>query len=291
MLEGVPRSLSVVRETPLGRGALWAFILGSVVLDLTSLRQSQDQRLVTVGALALGSLLVYAIIRLLIARGMASERVHHVVAQLAGFLVLFLGIVAVFGLARALTDRGFAATMAIFHASWALGALDGYRTTRMRVLQSTPEPPALPSTQPLDPDGGWEIRAQDYSRVFQSLKELVGPAATVCVIGASVDEDVASLLSTLSTPETHRLGEVGTWWPRPRVFQIPATEPNLAQLATASAGAAEPEFMEHLVVYEAGINVLEWWDAPNDPIRLAATIPEEVVRRFATRLGAAVVRA
>ena len=45
---------------------------------------------------------------------MANERVHVVVVQLAGFLVLFLGIVAVFALARALTDRAFAASPAMF---------------------------------------------------------------------------------------------------------------------------------------------------------------------------------
>jgi hypothetical protein len=127
MLEGVPSRLSIVRELVPVRALLWAVVAGSVVLDLTTLQQTQEQRLVTVGALLLGSLLVYGIIRLLIGRGMANEKVHDVSVQLAGFLVLFLGIVAIFALARAVTDRGFAATMAVFHVSWALGALDGYR--------------------------------------------------------------------------------------------------------------------------------------------------------------------
>ena len=127
MLEGVPQRLSTIRELVAVRALLWAVVAGSVALDLTTLRQTQEQRLVTVGGLLLGSPLVYGAIRLLIARGMTSEKVHDVVVQLAGFLVLFLGIVATFALARAVTDRGFAATMAVFHASWALGALDGYR--------------------------------------------------------------------------------------------------------------------------------------------------------------------
>lgn len=136
MLEGVPQRLSVFREAPMGRALLWAILVGSLALDLTTLRQPQDQRLVTVGGLLLGSLLVYGVIRLLIGRGMAHDKVHDVVVQLAGFLVLFLGIVAAFALARALTDRGFAATMAIFHASWAVGALDGYRVA----MRSRSEP-------------------------------------------------------------------------------------------------------------------------------------------------------
>ena len=130
MLEGVPQRLSVFREAPAARAFLWAVVVGSVLLDLTTLQQTQEQRLVTVGALSLGSLLVYGIIRLLIFRGMASEKVHDVIVQLAGFLVLFLGIVAIFALARAVTDRAFAATMALFHGSWAVGALDGYRRGR-----------------------------------------------------------------------------------------------------------------------------------------------------------------
>ena len=127
MLEGVPQRLSTIRELVAVRALLWAVVAGSVALDLTTLRQTQEQRLVTVGGLLLGSLLVYGAIRLLIGRGMANEKVHDVVVQLAGFLLLFLGIVAIFAWARAVTDRGFAATMAVFHASWALGALDGYR--------------------------------------------------------------------------------------------------------------------------------------------------------------------
>ena len=103
MLEGVPARVSVFRESPTGNALLWAVVVGAVLLDLTTLRQPEDQRLVTVGGLALGSLLVYAVIRLLIFRGMASQRVHDVVVQLAGFLVLFLGIVAIFALALSVT--------------------------------------------------------------------------------------------------------------------------------------------------------------------------------------------
>jgi hypothetical protein len=133
MLEGVPRTISAFRETAAGRILPWAVVVGAVAFDLTTLRDSQEQRVVIVTAFSLGSLLVYGIIRLLIGRGTANERVHDVCVQLAGFLVLFLGIVAVFALARAATDRAFAATAAVFHGSWALGAIDGYRKGRSTV--------------------------------------------------------------------------------------------------------------------------------------------------------------
>ena len=137
MLEGIPLRLSQLRETPAGTVLPWAIAAGAVALDLTSLRQSADQRVIIVVALSAGSLLVYGIIRLLIGRGMASDRVHDVAVQLAGFFVLFLGIVAVFALARALTDRTFAASMAVFHGSWALGAVDGFRRgSRERAIPS-----------------------------------------------------------------------------------------------------------------------------------------------------------
>jgi len=290
VLEGVPQRISVFREAPAGNALLWAVVAGAVVLDLTTLRESQEQRLIIVGALSMGSLLVYAIIRLLISRGMASEKVHDVVVQLAGFLVLFLGIVALFALARALTDRGFAATMAVFHGSWALGALDGYRRGRQPNPQQAAEAASsLPSTIPLEPDSEWKIETGDYRLVFEALKELVGSTATLCIIGTT-DQGVIRLLTTLSTPPTYRLGDVGTWWPQPRVFHIPATGLNLAQLAATSDRYAQPEFMEHLVVYETGRNVVEWWDAPDDPIHVASTVSEDAVRRFAAHLGAAVVR-
>ncbi|HET9300492.1 MAG TPA: hypothetical protein VFO11_11155 [Candidatus Polarisedimenticolaceae bacterium] len=146
MLEGVPRTISVFRETPAGRILPWAVVIGAIVFDLITLRESQDQRIVIVIGFLLGSLIVYGLIRLLIGRGTANERVHYVCVQLAGFLILFLGIVAIFALARAATDRAFAATAALFHGSWALGALDGYRKGS-RMVQA-----ALQDTPPVPPD-------------------------------------------------------------------------------------------------------------------------------------------
>lgn len=137
MLEGVPRTISAFRETPAGRILPWAVVIGTVVFDLTTLRESQEQRIVIVTGFLLGSLIVYGVIRLLLGRGTANERVHDVCVQLAGFLVLFLGIVCIFALARAATDRAFAATAALFHGSWALGAVDGYRKGRSTVERAS----------------------------------------------------------------------------------------------------------------------------------------------------------
>ena len=69
----MPQRLSTIRERVAVRALLWAVVVGSVALDLTTLQQTQEQRLVTGGGLLLGSLLVYGAIRLLIGRGMANE--------------------------------------------------------------------------------------------------------------------------------------------------------------------------------------------------------------------------
>jgi hypothetical protein len=128
VLEGVPQRLSAFRENPRGRIALWGVVAIAIALDLTTLREPMQDRAVIVGALSLFSLLVYGGVRVLIGRGMRNERMHAAVVQLSGFLILFLGTLAVVALVRALTDRGFAATMALFHGSWAVGAVDGYRS-------------------------------------------------------------------------------------------------------------------------------------------------------------------
>lgn len=127
MLEGVPQRLSLLRENRAGRIAVWGGIAGAIVLDLTTLRSTGMDRLVIVGALSLFALLVYGGVRVLIGRGLQNERMHAAVIQLCGFLILFLGTLAVVALARAVTDRKFAACMALFHGSWALAAVDGYR--------------------------------------------------------------------------------------------------------------------------------------------------------------------
>ena len=101
MLEGVPRGVARIREDARGSALLWLLVAGAILLDLTTLRESDQDRVVIVVALSLATLLVYGIIRLLISRGLCNERMHVAVVQLAGFLILFLGTVAVFALARA----------------------------------------------------------------------------------------------------------------------------------------------------------------------------------------------
>jgi hypothetical protein len=127
VLEGVPRRLSVLRQTRTGRRLPWLLIAGAVALDLTTLRESTEQRLIIVGLLLCFSLLVYGGVRVLIGRTMENERMRAGVIQLAGFLILFLGTLAGMALLRAGSDRRFAACMALFHGSWALAAVDGYR--------------------------------------------------------------------------------------------------------------------------------------------------------------------
>jgi hypothetical protein len=127
VLEGVPERLSALREKRGGRLAVWSVVAGAMALDLATLREPAQDRMVIVGMLSLFGLLVYGGVRVLIGRGMRNERMTAAVVQLAGFLILFLGTIAMVALVRALTDRGFAASMALFHGSWALGAVDGYR--------------------------------------------------------------------------------------------------------------------------------------------------------------------
>ncbi len=90
--------------------------------------------------------------------------------------------------------------------------------------------------------------------------------------------------------ESHRIDEqshveVGTLWPRPRIYHVPATPKNLTELADLMEGFAEPELAVHFHVYCDAKIILGWHDAFTQPMLLAGSLEEEKVKALGKKLN------
>jgi hypothetical protein len=79
-----------------------------------------------------------------------------------------------------------------------------------------------------------------------------------------------------------------TLWPKPKIFHIPLTGDNLAQLRHLAEKHAEPEVADHLVVYRRE-DVLLWaHDAGYGYVRVARDLSESIVEALRDALGDAI---
>ncbi len=79
--------------------------------------------------------------------------------------------------------------------------------------------------------------------------------------------------------------EMGTIWPRPRIFHLPITTENLEGLAQLVEKHAELEIAVHLLVYRDNKVLIEWYDAFSDPFYISKEISEDKIKIFSERLG------
>ncbi len=79
---------------------------------------------------------------------------------------------------------------------------------------------------------------------------------------------------------------MGTIWPKPKVFHLPATAENLGQLAELAEKVVTPQVVVHLHAHINGRVLLEWHDAFwKAPFYLSAAISEDQVKNFRSVLS------
>ena len=131
----------------------------------------------------------------------------------------------------------------------------------------------------------WRIAVpKDFSAFFRALVHLVPEGAIAYLEDGSPPRELESFLNEKSVSEVSHVA-MGTIWPRPRMFHVPATSENLLGLADLAEHCAEPEVAIHFHVYKEDRVLLQWFDAFIDPMYVSAEIPEEKVREFCVRLG------
>lgn len=131
----------------------------------------------------------------------------------------------------------------------------------------------------------WEVDGpKTFRELFTALQDWLPEEAIMCFEGGSPDAEIDSFVAAHSIPEQSHVA-MGTIWPRPRIFHVPATATTLTELTRIMDHHAEPELAVHFHVYRDNAIILEWYDAFDQPMRISDTISEEQVTALSERIG------
>ena len=133
----------------------------------------------------------------------------------------------------------------------------------------------------------WDVDPADASAVFLALGGLLPHGFAIGVLGGGGTESALrpyrvdpSVLPLERCPEDFARAD----WYR-------ATPDALATLADLTQHHAAPELFIHVFAAGPDGSLLEWWDAPDDPLALAGWLPQRAVASFARAVGSSFRRA
>jgi hypothetical protein len=130
----------------------------------------------------------------------------------------------------------------------------------------------------------WELEGDtDFAALLSALPEILTENSILYFEGGSPSGPLLDFLHSQSIPEQTHVA-IGTIWPRPRCYHVPATADNISALADISERIAESELAVHFHVYTQGEIILQWHDAFSDPMLLSGKLPAERVQLFADKL-------
>jgi hypothetical protein len=123
---------------------------------------------------------------------------------------------------------------------------------------------------------------KDFSLFFEALPRLAPGGALVGLAGGFTSRELIPLL-----PQARGIDAVQSLPdPLPDEFLdatfLPVTETTAGDLRELDDREIWPGFLLFIVVISHGQSILEWYDAPGDPIAIAISVSEEAVQEFAT---------
>jgi hypothetical protein len=131
----------------------------------------------------------------------------------------------------------------------------------------------------------WEVDGpKTFREMFNALKGWVPEDAILYFEDGSPDAEIIEFMSTHSVPEVSHVA-MGTIWPRPKMFHVPATKGVLTKLAKIMEHHAEPELAIHFHIYHNDTVLLEWHDAFSQPMLISGAIPEKKIIILANKIG------
>jgi hypothetical protein len=138
----------------------------------------------------------------------------------------------------------------------------------------------------LGSDAAWEVSpCSDLPAFLRALLRLLPPDSILYLEGGDPPEGIKAFLDAHCVTEVSHLA-MGTIWPRPKVFHLPATAENLNTLAGLAEKVVIPQLVVHLHAYTSGKVLLQWYDAFwKDPFYLSPAISEDKLKDFCSALS------
>jgi hypothetical protein len=131
----------------------------------------------------------------------------------------------------------------------------------------------------------WRVaEVKEFAAFFRAVHLLAPAAAFVALADGAWPSEVRASLGEISAdPDLRVRGRF------PREFceavWVPMGQAQMEALATLAERHAEPEIAIHIGAFTAGGSVVEWFDAPTDPIAVSPSVTPEAVSQFAKELG------
>jgi hypothetical protein len=132
-------------------------------------------------------------------------------------------------------------------------------------------------------DAHWRVTGANHFAVFFRAIHLIPGAAFVALAGGAGSADVRASLSKLAVEGVSREGLTPEFR---QAVCVPVGDAQMRGLATLAGRCAEPEIAAHVAAFSAEARLVEWFDAPADPIAISSRVEAEAVSRFASELGA-----
>ena len=123
-----------------------------------------------------------------------------------------------------------------------------------------------------------------FPHFLHALCRFAPEGSILCLEDGSPIGSLKQFLDEKSIPEQLHIA-LGTLWPMPVCFHIPATPDNLAQLAELVSERIPPEVASHVHLYARNSVVLEWHDAFDQDMYIDGAVDKESVRSFADALS------
>jgi len=132
----------------------------------------------------------------------------------------------------------------------------------------------------------WEVSpVRDFPLLLEALPRILPQGAILYLEGGTPPKEISAFLNSHCVPEETHLA-MGTIWPKPQAFHLPATVENLAELAKLARQCSAMAIAVHLHVYHQGKVLLEWYDAFwKDPFYLSEAVVEEPLKDFCSSLA------
>ena len=119
---------------------------------------------------------------------------------------------------------------------------------------------------------------------LRALADLAPNGSILYLEGGTPPAKLLKFLNEHSIPEQSHVA-MGTIWPRPATFHLPAVRENLLTFASLAEHCQTPEVAIHMHLYHQGHVLLQWYDAFFDPFYISKEVSEDMVRKFCETLS------
>jgi hypothetical protein len=134
--------------------------------------------------------------------------------------------------------------------------------------------------------GCWAIQSPrwDGPLGFAALSILADKDTFLYLEGGAHSGEVKAFLDAHTIAPVQQIAR-GTIWPRQGILHLRGTHSVFEGLSHLADHHATAEICDHLVIYRPSLVLVDWYDAFDREIYASSTIPEQVIKQFAAKVG------